>query len=230
MRKILVANTRNQKSYTFEADVNTLGEVKNLMASYEVPFDGLSFTEGISKLSLLDNASPLPVNTRTVTYNGQQYDTVLLLTNTSKNISSGAEETRKEAYSIIKELDLAEDIKRAYGRNYTQVSTVALWDYIKNNTEEVDVDTEEEEEEKFPEVDEDEEPVEVSMTDCLVENIYDNIKILVKVGIFGVKEMESLNEMVEELFNMTKELEAQSMQAVEKDFTEDDMRSLMAQM
>ena len=223
MRKILVANTRNQKSYTFEADVNTLGDVKNLMASYEIPFDGLSFTEGISKLNLLDNASPLPVNTRTVAYNGQQYDTVLLLTNTQKNIASGAEETRKEAYAIIKELNLANDIKEAFGRNFTQVPTVALWDFIKNNTEEVE-NTDD------AEASESEEPVEIPLAATLVENIYDNVKLLVKAGVLGAKEMEALNEMIEELTNMAKELEAKSLKAVEKDLSETDINDLMAQL
>lgn len=223
MRKILVANTRNQKSYTFEADVNTLGDVKNLMASYEIPFDGLSFTEGISKLNLLDNASPLPVNTRTVAYNGQQYDTVLLLTNTQKNIASGAEETRKEAYAIIKELNLANDIKEAFGRNFTQVSTVALWDFIKNNTDEVENDDD-------AEASESEEPVEIPLAATLVENIYDNVKLLVKAGVLGAKEMEALNEMIEELTNMAKELEAKSLKAVEKDLSETDINDLMAQL
>lgn len=38
--------------------------------------------------------------------------------------------TRKEIYDLIKENDLAEEVQEAFGRNFTQVSTNSLKEFI----------------------------------------------------------------------------------------------------
>lgn len=80
---------------------------------------------------------------------------------------------RKEAYSIIQEVGLQDEIKKKFGKNYTQVSNKDLWEYINETVELV--------EEKS------------------VEEVYDEIKSLVEAGIFTTKELDAIIELVTEL-------------------------------
>ena len=143
-REILLANTRDQKRYRIMSSATTLGELKEQImrnegiSIYDQPnhswlenrepinLGGLSFTEGVSNTQLIDNNSQLPmaVNFRgTVTNN-----LVILMTNTMKNIDNGV--SRKELYTEIKATKLEDKVKEHYGRNYTQVPSAELENFI----------------------------------------------------------------------------------------------------
>lgn len=130
-REILIANTKTQKRNKIVTDATTLRELKVALTNAGIDYSGMTFTEGISKIQLLDDNSPLPQN---VMYKGQETNNlVILLTNTKKNIASG-EGSRAEAYAVIKENGLQEAIKEEFGTNYTLVKTESLWEFINNNT------------------------------------------------------------------------------------------------
>lgn len=131
-REILVANTKTQKRSKLTTSATTLGELKAAMDAAGIDYSGMTFTEGISKTQLLNDDTQLPQN---VMFKGNPTNNlVILLTNTKKNIASGAG-SRKEAYEVIKANDLAEGIKEAFGTNYTHVSTADLWDFIDGKEE-----------------------------------------------------------------------------------------------
>lgn len=134
-REILVANTRTQRRDKVITDATTLGELKSALTSAGIDFSDMTFTEGISKTQLLDDATQLPQN---VMYKGNPTNNlVILLTNTKKNIASGSM-SRQEAYAAIKERNLQDEIKKVFGRNFTQVATEALETFLaKNNAVEV---------------------------------------------------------------------------------------------
>lgn len=134
-REILVANTRTQRRDKVVTDATTLGELKSALTSAGIDFSGMTFTEGISKTQLLDDATQLPQN---VMYKGNPTNNlVILLTNTKKNIASGAM-SRQEAYAAIRANSLQEEVKRVFKRNFTQVPTEALETFLaKNNAIEV---------------------------------------------------------------------------------------------
>lgn len=129
-REILIANTKNQKRSKLITSASTLGELKAAMDAAGIDYNGMTFTEGISKIQLLGDSTQLPQN---VMYKGNPTNNlVILLTNTKKNISSGAM-SRKEAYLTIKEHNLQNAIKEEFGRNFTQVPTSDLECFINNN-------------------------------------------------------------------------------------------------
>lgn len=129
-REILVANTRTQRRDKVVTDATTLGELKSALTSAGIDFSGMTFTEGISKTQLLDDATQLPQN---VMYKGNPTNNlVILLTNTKKNIASGAM-SRQEAYAAIKANSLQEEVKRVFKRNFTQVPTEALETFLAKN-------------------------------------------------------------------------------------------------
>lgn len=126
LREILIANTKTQQRTKLITNAETLKELKDAMDAKNIDYSGMTFTEGISKTQLLDDATQLPKN---VMYKGQPTNNlVILLTNTKKNIASGAD--RKEIYNIIKENGLSEDIKKTFGRNFTQVPTDKLQKFL----------------------------------------------------------------------------------------------------
>lgn len=136
-REILIANTKTQKRERLESSATTLGELKAEMEAAGIDYSGMTFTEGISKTQLLNDDTQLPQNVR---YHGQETNNlVILLTNTKKNIASGAM-SRKEAYQAIKDHDLQDEVREEFGRNYTQVPTSDLEVFINNNVDSSDAD------------------------------------------------------------------------------------------
>ena len=135
-RTIQIANTKTQRRYSINTNATTLGELQDVLTAQGIDFTGMSFTEGISKTQLLTRDSLLPTN---VMYKGQPTNNlVMLLTNTTKNIASGAM-SRKDAYDSIKACGMQEAVKERFGRNFTQVSTADLEQFLWENSEEVEV-------------------------------------------------------------------------------------------
>ena len=125
-REILIANTKTQKRSKITTDATTLGELKTALSAAGVDYSGMTFTEGISKTQLLEDGTQLPQN---VMYKGQPTNNlVILLTNTKKNIASGSD--RQAAYEAIKHNSLQDAVKEHFGRNFTQVSTDDLWNFV----------------------------------------------------------------------------------------------------
>ena len=126
-REILIANTKTQKRSKVTTSATTLGELKADLRAAGIDYSGMTFTEGISKTQLLDDATQLPQN---VMYKGQPTNNlVILLTNTKKNIASGTM-SRKEVYQAIKDNNLQDAVKEEFGRNFTQVPTSDLLVFI----------------------------------------------------------------------------------------------------
>lgn len=168
-RKILIANSKTQQRYELQSAATTLGELKAEMREQNIDYSGMSFTEGFSKTQLLGDDSLLPTN---VMHRGQvTNDLVILLTNTTKKIASGAEDrSRSEAYDLINSLgdDVKDEIKERFGKNYTQVTTANLWSYL----DELDEDIEDEDEE----YDEEDEAEENTTDEQMIASVNDTLK------------------------------------------------------
>ena len=143
-REILIANNRDQSKYRVVTDATTLGELQDAIRSNQevykmvgqswiandcpIDISGLTFTEGITKTQLLSRESALPTN---VQFKGQTTNNlVMLLTNTNKQIRSGAGMDRKEAYRLVQAMNLQAAIQDGENQNYTRVATTVLESYI----------------------------------------------------------------------------------------------------
>lgn len=130
-REILVANTKTQKRSRIITSATTLGELKAAFDDAGIDYSGMTFTEGISKTQLIDNDTQLPHD---IMYKGALTNNlVILLTNTKKNIASGIM-SRSEAYQAVKDNNLQDAIKNAFGRNFTQVPTADLLAFLNSHT------------------------------------------------------------------------------------------------
>ena len=133
-RTIKVMSTKNSRKYTLESNATTLGELKAEFSAAGIDYSDMEFTEGITKTTFIDDSSILPEK---VMFKGRETsDLVIILTNTQKKINSGADMSRPQVYAYIKEHNLGEAIKEAFGKNYTTVSTDALIEFLDNYREE----------------------------------------------------------------------------------------------
>lgn len=184
-REILIANTKTQRRSKITTDATTLGELKSALSAAGIDYSGMTFTEGISKTQLLDNSTQLPQN---VMFKGQPTNNlVILLTNTKKNIASGIHAAdRQAAYSIIKDYGFQEDIKAVFGRNFTQVPTTDLQQFIEERTENDDSDNEEDDDNGVDDYVTDTKDCDINLEEAvskeIAESIVASINNLVSIG------------------------------------------------
>lgn len=128
VREILVANTKTQKKSKISTAATTLSELKAAFDQAGIDYEGMTFTEGISKTRLIDDATQLPHD---ILYKGQPTNNlVILLTNTEKKIASGAM-SRKEILEFIKAHNLKDEVEKRFGNNPTRVSSANLLSLIE---------------------------------------------------------------------------------------------------
>lgn len=128
-RKIIVVSSATQSQTAFESDATTLGELKQELDARNVSYAGMTFLEGHSKLEMNLDDAVLPTN---IPYKGTTTnDLVFLLTSPQKKIKSGGID-RIEVYGVIRDNDLADKIKEHFGKNFTNVSTDSLIEFLKS--------------------------------------------------------------------------------------------------
>lgn len=170
-REIIVANTKTQRNTKITTDATTLGELKAAFRENGIDYAGMTFTEGISKTQLLDDATQLP---KDVMFKGNPTNNlVILLTNTKKKIASGAMD-RKTAYAIIKENSFQDMIKQEFGRNFTQVSTDNLNSFISEHFK-PKAEIQDEEEPDYKETDNEDYDEEEDENVCTIDDVITDI-------------------------------------------------------
>lgn len=205
-REILIANTKTQKRSKITTSATTLGELKDAMRAAGIDYKGMTFTEGISKTQLLSDDTQLPQN---VMYKGQPTNNlVILLTNTKKNISSGAL-SRKKAYALIKQNSLERDVKAEFGRNFTQVPTLDLIKFIDTNvkqqqTMKSDVPNEKNVVNEQESVASTEHTVttgksDVTASTLVVDSLYSHIATLTDMGMLLISDLQKLERNIHKL-------------------------------
>lgn len=117
---------------TVNTDATTLGELKAALREAGIPYEGMTFREGLSRTELTDDASLLP---KDVPYRGViTNNLVFTLATENKRIKSGAY-SRTDVYAEIKKKNLQEAVKSAFGKNFTQVSTEGLVSFLNSHKE-----------------------------------------------------------------------------------------------
>lgn len=140
-RKIIVVSSATQSQVAFESDATTLGELKRDLDARGVPYNGMTFLEGHSKLEMNIDDAILPTN---IPYKGSvTNDLVFLLTSPQKKIKSGGVD-RIDIYTIIRDNHLAEKIKEHFGKNFTNISNESLISFLESLKEDGNQEKDEE--------------------------------------------------------------------------------------
>lgn len=122
-RKIVVVTTKSSKKLVLNTGVETLGELKRELDDKNFDYEGMEFTEGVSKTVLTRDDSVLP---KELPFKGSiTNDLAIFLTVPNKKIKSGVM-SRAEVITAIKENHLTEECKKVYGKNFTTCKTVDL--------------------------------------------------------------------------------------------------------
>ena len=121
-RKIIVIDAATSKRVVLNTDVKTRGELSTLVRNAGVNVEGKDWMESLTKTTLTDDASLLPVEAE---YKGEKTNNlVFVLSDSNKKIELGAD--RKVLYTTIKEMNLENTVKEITGRNFTQVTNNTL--------------------------------------------------------------------------------------------------------
>lgn len=134
-RNITIVSTSNQNKYVVNTDATTLAELKAALSAQNIPYEGMTFYEGLSHTELLTDESILPHD---INYKGNvTNELVFMLTNPNKKIKSGASlpEARQALYDAIDELGLKDACVSTYGKNFTQCKNSELMALIEQAQE-----------------------------------------------------------------------------------------------
>ena len=122
-RKIVVVTTKSSKKLVLNTGVETLGELKRELDNKNFDYEGMEFTEGVSKTVLTRDDSVLP---KELPFKGSITNNLaIFLTVPNKKIKSGVM-SRAEVIAAIKENHLTEECKKVYGKNFTTCKTTDL--------------------------------------------------------------------------------------------------------
>lgn len=134
-REILVVNTKTQSKKTITSSATTLAELKADLRAAGVDYSDMTFYEGISKTEIKTDDSQLPHD---VNYKGNiTNNLVFMLTTANKKVKSGAVSTRTEAYKAIKDNNLQDEVKKKFGKNFTNCGTNDLVTFVNNKEKKV---------------------------------------------------------------------------------------------
>lgn len=190
-RKITIVSTKTQKKSVIMSEAETLAELKSDLRNAHIDYSDMTFYEGLTKTEITTDESLLPrdVHYKDVVTN----ELVFMLTNTNKKIKSGMD--RKELYSKIKELGLADKCKSRYGKNFTQCSTkdlelLVIEEEIKLKSTEESVDsvaTKEKSDKECP-------SCKSKVTPTSLEKRFESlIKLLIDKGVIDEDDLEDYN-------------------------------------
>lgn len=122
-RNITIVLQETGKRVNLEGVFATLKDVKDSLLEQNINTNDMEFMEGISKTKMSEPDAQLPTN---ILYKGKHTNNlVFLVTRIGKKIASGSS-ARALLYASIRELNLQEDCKKAFGKNYTLVSNEDL--------------------------------------------------------------------------------------------------------
>lgn len=133
IRKITVVSTVTQAKNVVETAATTLRELKEALRNAHIPFDGMTFYEGLSHTEMLTDDAVLPHD---IMYRGAPTnELVFMLTVPNKKINSGSDlsEARVALYDAIRSMHLEGDCIAKFGKNFTQCKNSELMSLIEEH-------------------------------------------------------------------------------------------------
>lgn len=129
-RTITVVSTRQQINVELSTSAETVGELKRDLAAQNIDYSDMTFYEGLTHSALIGDDALLP---KDVVYKGEPTNhIVIMLTNTTKKIKSGALSVeRAMLYDSIVNHSLEARCVEMYGKNYTRCSNDELMEVVR---------------------------------------------------------------------------------------------------
>lgn len=127
-----------------DVECTTLGELKALLRQKGINYTDMDFVEGVTNTKLLNDNSRLPEN---IPFKGKIINNLFIsLLKKESKISSGIDfmdMSRSDLLHAAKQF--AEDIFESFGKNFTQVKSVDLAEFLNNHCGEEECEENDEE-------------------------------------------------------------------------------------
>lgn len=112
-----------------DVEVNTLGELKQLLDTKGISYNDMEFIEGVTNTKLLGNNSKLPEN---IPFKNKVTNNLFInILRKESKIKSGVdyyEMSRREIMDAVR--PYSEQVRERFGRNFTQVKTSELAQFL----------------------------------------------------------------------------------------------------
>lgn len=130
MKTFTIISSKEQKKYVIDTEATTMAELTAAMDAAGIDYKGSTLYEGLTK-SEFNPEKADAILPHDVPYKGNvTSDLVFMLTVPQKKITSGSDMSYAEMRTYIKDNNLADDFKNAYGKSYTQGSTKEFEKFI----------------------------------------------------------------------------------------------------
>lgn len=130
MKTFTIISSKEQKKYVIDTEASTMAELTTAMDAAGIDYKNMTLYEGLTK-SEFNPSNTAAILPHDVPYKGTiTNNLVFRLTAPQKKIKSGSDMTYAEMKAYIKDNNLAEDFKNAYGKNYTQGRTEEFKTFI----------------------------------------------------------------------------------------------------
>lgn len=162
-------SAQNGKITVFnDVECNTLSELKTLLREKNINYSGMEFIEGVTNTKLLSDDSRIPTD---IPFKGKVTNNVFInILKKDSKIDSGVDLTalsRSELLKLAKEF--ADDIYEIFHRNFTQVKSCDIVEFLEKNLSDEGWNEEKHEEtEGFSNLENNTEITEIPLVEALV--------------------------------------------------------------
>ncbi len=146
-------SAQNGKITVFnDVECNTLSELKTLLRQKDINYNDMEFIEGVTNTKLISDDSQIPTN---IPFKGKVTNNVFInILKKDSKISSGVDFSEMSRGDLLKAAkEFANEIHDLFGKNFTQVKSCDLVDFLISVYDEHEPTMEEDNYEEIPVVD-----------------------------------------------------------------------------
>lgn len=137
-------SAQNGKTTIMEnVEVSNVSQLKQLLRQNNISYEGMDFLEGVTGTKLLSDESIIPEN---IPYQGEiVHDACIILTLKDKKMRHGINTAGFDRHRLLEAAkDYKDELLEIFGKNYTNLSSATLAEFLENIDDE-DEETEEDE-------------------------------------------------------------------------------------
>lgn len=168
-------SAQNGKTTIMEnVEVSNVSQLKQLLRQNNISYEGMDFLEGVTGTKLLSDESIIPEN---IPYQGEiVHDACIILTLKDKKMRHGINTAGFDRHQLLEAAkDYKDELLEIFGKNYTNLSSATLADFLGN----IDDEDEEIEEDECEECDY-ENPVSEPDRSAYLQNAFDAAITVIK--------------------------------------------------
>ena len=133
-------SAQNGKTTIMEnVEVSNVSQLKQLLRQNNISYEGMDFLEGVTGTKLLSDESLIPEN---IPYQGEiVHDACIILTLKDKKMRHGINTAGFDRHQLLEAArDYKDELLEIFGKNYTNLSSATLAEFLENVDEDEEVE------------------------------------------------------------------------------------------